>query len=227
MTVLDRIDQVGGLVVDRHTVWTSDKHASGYLNVDPLFPDVMACYEISRDLSTPFLGVGVEVVVSVATGGVVWATFTALAMTNSLGRLVKAAWVEKVGNDEVTGTIFDFDRIGFAETVQGKRVLVVDDSMSNPDSRGSAYKVCRLVEQHGGIVIGVSIINNNCRGTPEDLCVPRLESLERYEITTYPPSECPLCAAGVPIITNVGHGKKFQAEHLDYPGGFEEYLPSS
>ena len=222
MNILQTIDQVGGLVLERHLQLQSGKHASGYINVDPLFPYVVTCYAVAGELGTPFADDDVDVVVSAATGGVVWATFTALHMSNNSGRFVKAAWVEK--DDE--GNLV-FDRVSFAETVKGKRVLVVDDVMSNANERGTVYRICRVVEACGGVIVGASILVNRCGGTAEQLGVPRLEQLDSVSFDAWEQRDCPLCPDHVPMITNVGHGKKFQAEHPDYPGGFEEYVPES
>ena len=40
LDILAELDRVGAILLDRHFVYKSGKHGSGYINMDPLFPDV-------------------------------------------------------------------------------------------------------------------------------------------------------------------------------------------
>src|SRR5665213_1314011 len=70
--VLALLDRVGAVSLDRHFVYKSGKHGTGYINMDPLFPDVNAVSGLCRRLSEPFAG-QFDTVASPAVGGVVLA----------------------------------------------------------------------------------------------------------------------------------------------------------
>jgi orotate phosphoribosyltransferase len=218
MDILQELGKRGAVLEGHHFVYQSDKHGSGYVNVDPAFPDVGFVKALCRDLVDPFLG-EFHVIVGPAKGGIVLA-FVGAIYAHKRGHRVSAIWADK---DEVTKW-FRFERDGFAQTLQGKRVLVVDDVMTNPNKDGSVYKVCRLVQAWGGNVIGASIICNRCGGTAQELEIPRLESLCSVSFQAVPEANCSLCEQGVPIVTDVGHGDQYQALHPDYKGGYTTLL---
>lgn len=213
MDALRELDKLGAVMLDHHFVYKSKKHGSHYINPDPMFPHVSLSFDVCSALADPFLIEEVNTVASAATGGVALAMLTALSMVQR-GHSVAAVWADKDGDD------FVFERATFVDFVRGKKVLVVDDLMINANEVGTVYKVCRLVEQHDGEVIGVSIITNRCNGTAEQLRVPRLEALADITFTAVEPEECELCKGGVPIVADIGHGPEFKELHPDYPGGY-------
>lgn len=85
-------------------------------------------------------------------------------------------------------------------------------------------KVCREVEKCGGTVIGVGAVCNRGGVTTGDNFPWRLESASSADFTAFDADTCPLCEAGQPIVVDVGHGSKYQAEHPDYVGGWEKLL---
>jgi orotate phosphoribosyltransferase len=213
LDVLAELERSGAILVGRHFVYTSGKHGSGYINMDPLFSDVRLTARICELLVAPFLD-EVEVVAAPAVGGVALSVLAALAASGR-AREVNAVWADKACDD------FRFERAGFAERIEGRRVLVVEDLLT---TGGSVVKVCREVERLGGILLGVSVVCNRGGLAAADLGVARLEELARADFEAVDAGSCPLCAAGVPIVTDVGHGARFQLEQPDYPGGFVRLL---
>jgi orotate phosphoribosyltransferase len=209
--VLALLDGVGAVVLDRHFVYKSGKHGTGYINMDPLFPDVNAVSDLCRQLSLPFEG-QFSTVASPAVGGVVLAFATACQVP---GSKPWAVWADKDGDD------FRFERAGFTDHLEGQRVLVVEDLLT---TGGSVIKVCREAEKHGAEIIGVSVIVNRGGVTAEQLGVPRLEELASVSFDAFAPAECPQCAKGVPIVQDIGHGTSFKTEHPDYAGGYTKLL---
>ena len=208
--VLAELDRVGAILLDRHFVYKSGKHGSGYINMDTLFPDVALVSAICAELVRPFVD-EFDTVASPATGGVV----LAFAAASQAGGDVAAVWADKSEDG------FAFERAGFVAQLTDKRVLVVEDLLT---TGGSVVGVCREIERHGGTVVGVSAICNRGGVTAEQLGVPRLEALATVSFEAVAEETCPLCAAHVPIVEDVGHGAEYKAEHPDYPGGYVSLL---
>jgi orotate phosphoribosyltransferase len=211
LDVLKELDRVGAVQLDGHFVYKSKKHGSGYINMDPLFPDVGLVSSMCAQLIRPFEG-EFETVAGPATGGVVLA-FACAMQTHS--RRPAAVWADKNGDE------FAFERAGFTDHLTGKRVLVVEDLLT---TGGSVLKVCREAEKHGAEIVGVSVICNRGGVTADQLEVPRLEALASVNFSAIDPDDCELCESGVPIVEDIGHGSNYKAEHPDYKGGYIKLL---
>lgn len=211
MDTLKELEFAGAVLLDRHFVYKSGKHGSGYINMDPLFPDVDLVMSICKELVSPFRG-EYTAVASPATGGVVLAFACAMCSYRE-GQV--AVWADKVGDD------FAFERAGFVDHLIGRRVLVVEDLLT---TGGSVIKVCREAEKHGATIVGVSAIVNRGGVTAQQLGVPRLESLASASLSAVDPRDCKLCASGVPIVEDIGHGAAYKAEYPDYAGGYIKLL---
>lgn len=218
---MEELRKLRGVITGRHFVYKSEKHGTGYVNFDPAFPHVLLVWDTCNRLVEPFLDEEFDVVVAPAVGGVVLGHFVALAACFR-GKNVTAVWADKQDDGS-----FAFERQGFAEQLKGKRVLVIDDVMTNANELGSVYKLCRLVEAAGGTVVGVSLVCNRCNGTAEQLRVSRLEWLSEVDFDAFSEAVCQAtgpCAFSEPIITDIGHGAKYQKDHPDYPGGYVSAL---
>jgi orotate phosphoribosyltransferase len=211
MDVLQELNRVGAVLLDKHFVYKSGKHGSGYINMDPLLPDVTLVSSLCAELVRPFEG-EFQTVASPATGGVVLAFASAM---QTPGRRPAAVWADKDGD------YFIFERAGFIDHLAGKRVLVVEDLLT---TGGSVFKVCREAKRLGAEVIGVSAICNRGRVTAQQLGVPRLECLVTVDFEAVDPDQCKLCKAGVPIALDIGHGAEYKSEHPDYLGGYIKLL---
>jgi orotate phosphoribosyltransferase len=208
--VLRKLERARAVLTGRHFVYKSGKHGSGYINMDMVFPDLSVTRRLCELLAEPFREEGIEVVAAPAVGGIVLAALTALSLDGP-DPGVTAVWADKDGDG------FAFERAGFADRLGGKAVLVVEDLLT---TGGSVSKVCRLVEQAGGLVRGVSVVCNRGGVTAEQLGVPRLESLTHVDFEAVDELECELCGSAVPIVEDVGHGAEFKARHPDYAGGY-------
>jgi orotate phosphoribosyltransferase len=139
-------------------------------------------------------------------------------LTNQLAsevvaRLPKDIEIDLVASPAVGGILFGFAVAAaldapliFSERVEGKmefrrafevpagaRVLVAEDVVT---TGGSVKEVCDLVEQNGGIVVGVvSLID---RGGIPVFSAPFFPLL-RFETPSWAPEECELCKQGVEI----------------------------
>ena len=76
----------------------------------------------------------------------------------------------------------------------GERVVVVEDVVTTGKSTREAAAV---VAERGAVVAGfASILNRSGKANPFDA---PYEALLALDLSTYEPSSCPLCSAGVPI----------------------------
>lgn len=210
------LGRLGAILTGQHLVYKSKKHGDAYVNYDPAFPHTKLVRSHCVQLVMPFLG-RFDTVVAPATGGIVLATLCADA-ANEQGYNVQCTWADKDGDN------FVFERDGAIQSIEGKRVLVVDDTMTNDNERGSVYKVCRLVEAHGGIVVGVSLICNRCRGTAQNLGVAELRALMNVDFEAFEAADCPHCKQGLPIVEDIGHGAKYKHDNPAYHGGYVNLL---
>lgn len=206
---LEILKRAGAVTTDEHFVYTTGKHGSAYINTDLLFPSMATINHLAARMVEPFLG-EVDCIAAPAIGGIVLAVSCASALTTSNPN-VQSVWADKDGPG------FRFERAGFENHVREARVLVVEDMLN---TGGSVDKVCRLVEQAKGTLVGVSVIVNRGPSTAATLGVPRLEALSRVDMQAFEPESCPFCAEGKPIITDVGHGAEFREAHPEYSGGY-------
>ena len=209
LDVMAELAQAGAIYTDRHFIYTSGKHGSAYINSDPMFPHVQTVADLCDLLIEPF-DKEVDTVAAPATGGIVLGVLSALAFAKK-SQSVASVWADKSGSQ------FVFERAGFVEQIKGKRVLVVEDLLN---TGGSVEKVCRLVEAHGGTLVGASVVCNRGSSTAESLQVPRLETLANVTMDVYEADACPLCKAKQPIVDDLAHGDKYKANHPGYPGGY-------
>jgi len=220
MDIMSELEKAGSVLLDRHFVYKSGKHGSGYINMDPIFPDIKLMQQLGIGLWSPFVGTAFDTIATPATGGIALAYATAHSLhyevdVGSGGPVADVVWADKNGEN------FAFERDGFISRLTGKRVLIVEDLLT---TGGSVIKVCREAERFGADIVGVSAICNRGGVTAADLGVRRLESLLDVSFEAIEADSCPLCEQAVPIVLDIGHARKFQQEHPDYLGGFYELL---
>ena len=98
---------------------------------------------------------------------------------------------------------------GYDKLIKGKRVLVVEDILT---TGGSVKKVIEATRAIGGEVVGLGVLCNRGGIMPQDVGnVPKLFSLVNIKLDAWSEADCPLCAKGVPINTDVGKGREFLA----------------
>jgi orotate phosphoribosyltransferase len=210
LDIMAELEKAGAVLTDRHFVYASGKHGSGYINMDPIFTNVKLMKTLGDLLMEPFASESIQTVAAPATGGIVLG-FAAAAAQQGCFYPPAFVWADKKDNG------FVFERAGFEKEIVNSSVLVVEDLLT---TGGSVAKVCREVERLGGKIVGVSAVCNRGGITAEDLGVDRLETIASVNFEAVDLEACPLCMSHVSITTDVGHGDDYQKEHPDYPGGY-------
>jgi orotate phosphoribosyltransferase len=197
-----------------HFVGISGKHLNGYCNIDPALPDAALLSRLTRQLVEDFKDDEVETVLVPAIGAIPLAAWGPHPLMELTGKSVMGVWADKV---KPRG--FIIERRGFAEAIAGKRVLIIEDMINQMFSVG---ELCRIIKELGGTIVGVGALVANSTATAEKIGAPKLVKLCEFAYEAWEPDDCNLCRQKVPIVTNpaLGHGEEFQAEHPDYPGGF-------
>lgn len=196
--------EAGAVITDSHIVYTSGKHGSAYVNKDAIYLRPRHVSELCRGITEFFRDWKPGVVAAPAVGGVALVQWTTHWLTEMTRCDVKAVYAER-SND---GETFVFNR-GYARELPGSRVLVVEDVLK---TGGSAKKVVEASRAAGGDVIGLGALCNRGGVTLTDVgAPPELFTLLNVTMDAWDEAECPLCAQGVPINTEVGKGKEYLA----------------
>jgi len=190
-----------GAILQGHFVGTSGLHMNTYVNKDFLYPHTAETSRICRLIAEKYKDAGIDVVVGPALGGIILSQWTASHLSEICGREILGIYTEKLVDG---GQIFTR---GYDEYIKdGKRVLVVEDIIT---TGGSILKSIKAVENAGGNVVGACAMVNKNKDLNETVFGVPFEALTDLFVDTYTAEDCLLCKKGVPVNTNVGHGKKF------------------
>jgi orotate phosphoribosyltransferase len=179
---VERIFEKTGAVLKGHFLLTSGLHSPVYWEKFQVLQYPAYTEKLCRMIADRFRESHVDVVAGPTTGGVI----LAYEVGKQLG--VRGIFAEK---GESGGREF---RRGFRIS-PGERVLIVDDVMT---AGGSLRDTIDAVKRLGGDVVGIGVLVDRSPGKLE-FGVPFF-SCHRADVITYEPQECPLCAAGIPLV---------------------------
>lgn len=178
--IISLLLKTGGLLRG-HFLLSSGLHSPQYLQCALLLQHPKRASHLGKELAKKFSQEKVEVVIGPALGGIIIAYEVARALET------RALFAERVEEKMQL-------RRGF-KINQGERVLVIEDVLT---TGGSAKEVIDLVNELGGVVIGVGGLVNRSQGDI-NLGVP-IKTLAKLNIETYAKETCPLCRQGVPLV---------------------------
>lgn len=199
--VVDILKKTGAVVSDSHFVYISGKHAPVYVNKDYVYPHTAYVSRIAEIIAEKYKDSPVDVVVGPSIGGIILSQWTAHHLSRLKGKEVLSVYTEKQPDKNQI-----FTR-GYDKFVKGKNILVVEDIVT---TGGSVKKVINSVLKEGGNAIAACAIVNKdpININPEFIGVP-FDYLAIVGMDVWDEKDCPLCKQGVPINTQLGHGKKF------------------
>jgi orotate phosphoribosyltransferase len=170
-----------GALLEGHFRLTSGLHSAGYLQCALVLQHPPHAEMLGRAIADLSRGLSPTVVVSPALGGVVIGQEVARALG------VRAIFAERQDGSLAL-------RRGFT-LAPSDRVLVVEDVLTTGGSTRETMQVARAA---GGQVVGAATIVNRS-GTVPQFDVPFVALFE-VALPTYEPSDCPLCAKGLPVV---------------------------
>jgi orotate phosphoribosyltransferase len=179
-SVLDRFKRVGAFL-EGHFRLTSGLHSPGYMQCALVLAHPREAEALGAELAERVRGLGANVVLSPALGGIV--------IGQEIGRAlgVRALFAER--QDGVLML-----RRGFTLSA-ADRVLVVEDVVTTGKSTRETIDVARAA---GAQVVGAAAIIDRSGGD-QKLDVP-FHALATIALPAYQPESCPLCAAGQPVV---------------------------
>ncbi len=177
--VLDLFRQSGALL-EGHFRLSSGLHSPRYLQSALVLQHPAFAFALGEAIASRARSLGATVVLSPALGGIVIGQEAARALG------VRAIFAER---HEGTLTL----RRGFALD-PSDRVLVVEDVIT---TGGSTRETVHVASDAGATVVGACAIVDRSGGGL-DLGVP-FSALCAYQLPTYEPQVCPLCAEGIPV----------------------------
>ena len=170
-----------GAFLRGHFVYTSGRHGADYLEKFRILENPSATGALASLIADRFRSLAPQLVAGPTTGGVILAYDVARQLQ------VNAVYVERGENG---GRVL---RRGF-EIAPGARVLVVDDVVT---TGGSLHETIDCIRAAGGDVIGIGVLADRTSGRVAT-AAPFFACLT-LDFPSYVPTECPLCAAGIPV----------------------------
>lgn len=167
-----------------HFLLSSGRHSDQYIEKFDLLRRPDATSAACGLIASRFRNAGIDVVAGPTTGGVI----LAFEVARQLG--VSAAYAERAappaaGREFRRGTDF----------APGSRVLVVDDILT---TGGSVRETLDALAAHPVEVVGVVVLVDRSGGRA-DLPSPWI-ALARVDAESWEAADCPLCAAGEPLV---------------------------
>lgn len=201
--VLGVLEKVGAFR-SGHFVLTSGRHADSYINKDALYTHTHDTSHLCKAMAERFAEKNIDVVTGPAVGAAILSQFVAYHLTDIRGTEVYSTYADKDGQG---GFIL---KRGYDQIIKGKNVLVVEDLTT---TGGSIKKVVDVVRDLGGEVAGAIVVVNRGEVTKEAVGNPQeFLSLVTLDLESWDESDCELCAKGIPVNTDIGHGREFMAK---------------
>lgn len=166
-------------LLEGHFLLSSGKHSDRYIQCAKLLQYPQIAEKALMIVAEKLKDLEIDIIVGPAMGGII--------VAYELGRQLNkpAIFTER---EEGTMTI----KRGF-NIKTGQKVLIAEDVVTTGKS---AYEAIKVVEEHGGLVVGIACIVDRSNG---DIKYP-LYSATKLEINTYDKDNCPMCAEGKDIV---------------------------
>lgn len=199
--ILSILKKTNALITNNHFVLTSGKHSPTYINKDAMYPHTQEASRTGEMFAEHFKDFDIDVVAAPALGGIILSQWTAYHLSKLTKKEVLGVYTEKTLEKNQI-----FTR-GYEKFVKGKNVLVIEDLTT---TGSSVKKVINSVKKNGGNVVAIGVmVNRDPKNVNSESMGEEFYALAELFIESYEENNCPLCKKGIPVNTDVGHGKKF------------------
>lgn len=204
--VMEILKNVKAVMTGSHFVYTSGKHGSVYVRKDRLYPHTRLTSQLCEMIAKKAKDLDIDVVAGPSICGVVLSQWTAYHLSLLTGADVQSVFTEKTNDSGIFDKPQVFKR-GYDRLIAGRRVLVVEDLTT---TGASVKKVVDQVKIAGGEVAAVFVlVNRNPQQVNSAMMGAPFHALADFKAEAYGEEFCPLCKKGVPVNTEVGHGKEY------------------
>lgn len=200
--VVNILEKTGAIIRNSHFVGTSGRHMATYITKDKLLPHTAETFRITQSLAEIFKNLDVDVVAAPIIGGVILGNLVAYHLSLLQKKEILSVYAEKTPEGPMV-----FKR-GYDALVKNKKILIIDDTIA---TGFSVHKMIDVVRQFGGNIVAMGVIINRVPKeiNAQTLQIPLFSSLCEIPEDTFDEKDCPQCKSGVPVDTELGHGKKF------------------
>lgn len=174
-------------LLEGHYLLSSGKHTDGYVQCAKLlmYPD--KAEKALKPVVEQLKDVDFDIIVGPAMGGII----VAYEIARQTGK--PNIFVERENGEMKL-------RRGFS-LKEGQRVLIAEDVVTTGKS---AYEAIKVVEENGGIVVGIASIVNRSNG---DIRYPLYSGI-KLDINIWNEEDCPLCKKNIPAVKPGSRGIK-------------------
>ena len=199
--LVDVLKRTNALYTDGHFVGTSGRHMSVYINKDALLPHTAETSRVGELFAAKNKDIPIDIVVGPAMGAIILAQWTAYHLSRLLGKEILAIYTDKTAdNNQIL-------KRGYDKLVAGKNILIVEDATT---TGGSIAKVVESIRGAGGNVVQTCVmVNRDVEHVTSEAVGAPFSWLAAISAESFEEGECQMCKDGMPINTNVGHGKKY------------------
>lgn len=162
-------------LLEGHFLLSSGKHSDGYVQCAKLLMHPQKAEKAVELIVEKLQGVDFDIVVGPAMGGVI----VSYELARQTGK--PSIFVEREDGEMKLRRGFSIEK--------GQKVLITEDVVTTGKS---AYEAIKVVEEHGGVVVGIASIVNRSTG---DIKYP-LYSAIKVDLNTYDKEDCPMCKEG-------------------------------
>lgn len=170
-----------GALLEGHFRLTSGRHSDRYIQCARVLMEPKYTEALCSHLAEAYKGYNVDLVVGPAMGGIV----ISYEMARQLG--VPSLFTERVDGKMALRRNFEIEK--------GQKVLVVEDVVT---TGGSVKEVVDIVEEKGGIVVGIALLVDRSNGKVD--LGARVEACLSMDVVSYEAADCPLCKQGLPVV---------------------------
>lgn len=182
---LERLFIESGALKEGHFLLASGRHSDKYLEKFDLLRNPVATSQVLEPLAAQLADWDIDIIVGPTTGGIL----LAFELGRQLG--LPAAYAERKG-EGLSGREIKRSTV-FPE---GGKVFVIDDILT---TGGSVAETLNALKDFPVEVAGIAVLADRSAGSVRFGDIPMLPLLS-LDIQSWPAADCPLCAAGVPLI---------------------------